>query len=359
LNPKDMEKFVDQFANATPAQRAALLNGSYSSTFKVINEALTTQKAVLDTTAEAIKSGKLDLSKPVEGTGAIKNSDVTNYKQILASVGNNVATDLASTSLSAANMVGSALGLDTSDIERVQKLMTTDKNKQMDKLVGMEKNAAAGFTSTIETAFSYALGGAPGAIGALTAFAANNAWLEGKEAGLSNTDNAIRTATMASFEAVGEALGIPGLNRLMKGVPMTGSPAEIVNAVKNFGIAMGNEQVAELLTTTAQFAVDKFANFGLGKNATFQDYSDALKDTVLTTAFSVGGSATIGQATRSLQAASTAPTTQLWSQDLPSEIWNRIKDSGVSQSEIDSLKSSLRNSFGSNNYTIQQAQENF
>lgn len=359
LSAKDMAKFVDQFANATPAQRAALLNGSYSSTFKVINDALTTQKTVLDNTAEAIRSGRLDLSKPIEGTGSIKPSDVTNYRQILSSMGTNIATDIASTALTGANIVGSALGLDTSDIEKTQKLLSTDKNKQMDKLVGLEKNAAAGFASAIESAFSFALGGAPAAIGVLTSFAANNAWLEGKEAGLSNQDNAIRTATMAAIEAAGEAIGIPGLSRLMKGVPMTGNPAEIVNAVKNFSLGMGNQQVSELVSTAASFAVDKFANFGLGKNATYQDFADALKDTVLTTAFAVGGTATIGQASRALQATSTEPTTQLWSQNLPDEIWNRIKDSGVSQSEVDALKSNLRSSFGSDNYTVQQIQENF
>jgi hypothetical protein len=113
---------------------------------------------------------------------------------------------------------------------------------------------------------------------------------------LTPEENGMRTAAMTTLETVGEMLGIPGMKILMKGIPLTGSPGQIVNYVKNAALAMGNEQLSELATTVAQFSVDKFADFGLNKNASFDDFKQALQDTVLATTAAVGSASGIATA---------------------------------------------------------------
>jgi hypothetical protein len=172
---------------------------------------------------------------------------------------------------------------------------------------------AGGIASGLESIGSFAATGPVGALMTLGAIAANNSWQEGSTTWMDNTgktyatkeeairiagqsnisqlttdDNMKRTAVMTALEIAGEAAGIPGMRLLMKGIPLTGSTGQIVNAVKGFGVGLANEQVSELLTTTAQMAADKWTSFGLGKDATLADFTKALQDTALATTAAVG-----------------------------------------------------------------------
>ena len=127
----------------------------------------------------------------------------------------------------------------------------------MSKLVGNEKVVAGGLASFIESTAAWTIGGPVTALASLGAIAANNTWLEGSTAvidskgyaykdadeahangvwtfrKLTTLENAQRTALMTSLEIGGEALGIPGMSKLMKGIPIGGTAGEIANAVKN------------------------------------------------------------------------------------------------------------------------------
>jgi galactitol-specific phosphotransferase system IIB component len=88
-------------------------------------------------------------------------------------------------------------------------------------------------------------------------------------------------------------------------------------------------------------AVDKMKNIGLGQNATAQNVADAMKDTLFTTLWAVGGSSTVGSASNALKSVSTDPIPQFQSQVLPEDLWARAKDAGVSTEKINALKNEV------------------
>lgn len=345
LTKSEMSKFIDTFSSATPEQRQRLLTGPDALTFKAINSMLT----------EALPNVKF--TPNTTGTGTLKESDLTNYSGILKAGANTAAADIAGLATRGVQVLGDVFGMDTSTLAKAQDLLTKDKDTMMSKLVGNEKAVAGGIASGIESAVSYTIGGPAAAIGSLTGIAANNAWIEGEKAGLSTMENAQRTAVMATLEAAGEAVGLPGLSRLMKGVPAGATSDQIIAYVKNAGLAMGNEQVSELATTAAQFAVDKFASYGLGKNATFSDFTDALKDTAVSTVFAVGSAGSIGSATRALQNTSTAPTEVIRTEVTPDVAWKRATDAGLTAEDLSGIKTLVQNSINNGDMTTSEAKQ--
>ncbi len=366
LTEKEMASFVDNYVKATPEQRAGLLRGADSATYKVINDYLQNYNGVAEKT-----SGQA--YQPVFATGEIKNSNYTDYIGTVKTGIRAAGNDLVGLATRAGQVMGEVLGYDTPMLDKLQTLMTEDKEKRMNQLVGNERVVAGGIASGISSALSWTLGGPVGAVATLGGIAANNAWIEGSNAVIdskgrtwNNADeakangvftftkltpeqNGLRTAVMTSLEIAGEALGVPGMSKLMKGIPITGDVNAIVNAVKNFGIGLGNEQVSELLTTTAQMAADKYLSVGLGKNATFEDYVNALRDTAIATTAAVGTAGSASTALQNLRNA--ANTANPFSEDtretsvtpsLPS--LNQVyKSMGVQQYDIDQVAKGIQN----------------
>jgi hypothetical protein len=321
FNPADLTKaemanFVSAYSNATPAQQQAMLKGADQDTFKVID-------AMLNETTKYNPTGKVTNVAPDTATDTLKAYE----KPFLATavdVGkgalNQVATDVSGLGVRGAQFLGDLMGQDTDALADVQKLLADDKDKSMSKLIGNEKVVAGGIASGIESALSWAMGGPLASVAMNAATVANNTWVEGaskwisdkgdvfssqeeaRSQGVSDVrkltpeENGMRTAAMTSLETVGEMLGIPGMKLLMKGIPLTGSPGQIINYIKNATLAMGNEQAAELATTVAQFSLDKFASFGLNQSASFDDFKQALQDTVLATTAAVGSASGIATA---------------------------------------------------------------
>lgn len=350
LNPADltkseMNKFIESFANATPEQRQKMLTGTDSMTYKAINSML----------GQALPNAKF--TPDTVGTGTLKESDFTNYKGILKTAANTAAADIAGLAVRGVQAIGDVFGLDTATLAKAQDLLTKDKDTMMSKLVGNEKAVAGGLASGVESAVAYTLGGPAAAIGSLTGIAANNAWIEGEKAGLSTEENMQRTAVMATLEAAGEAVGLPGLSRLMKGVPAGATADQIVAYAKNAGLALGNEQISELATTAAQFAVDKWASYGLGKNATMSDFTDALKDTAVSTVFAVGSAGSVGAATRALKNTSAAPTEVIRTEVTPEVAWKRATDAGMTAEDLSSIKSAVQASINNGDMTTTQAKD--
>jgi hypothetical protein len=300
LTKDEMAKFVNTYANATDAQKATLLKGADSMTFKVID-------TLLKQTAALNPTGKGDVAAPAGSTDlkAWDKGSIATAVDVAKAAGNVAAADIAGLGVRGAQFLGDLMGQDTNSFAGVQNLLVNDKDKSMSKLVGNEKVVAGGIASGVESAVAFTLGGPYAAVATIAGVVANNSWVEGSNAGLSVTDNAKRTAAITSIEVAGELLGIPGMKAIMKGIPVTGSVTQIVDTLKRFGGGLLSENATELLTTVAQFGVDKFATFGLSKDATFDDFQTALKDTIIATTSAVGTSSGIATATRAASGAST------------------------------------------------------
>jgi hypothetical protein len=300
LTKDEMAKFVSTYANATDAQKAILLKGADSMTFKVID-------TLLKQTAALNPTGAGDVAAPAGSTSlkAWDKGSIATAVDVAKAAGNVAAADIAGLGVRGAQFLGDLMGQDTNSFAGVQNLLVNDKDKSMSKLVGNEKVVAGGIASGVESAVAFTLGGPYAAVATIAGVVANNSWVEGSNAGLSVTDNAKRTAAITSIEIAGELLGIPGMKAIMKGIPVTGSVTQIVDTIKRLGGGLISENASELLTTVAQFGVDKFATFGLNKDATFDDFQTALKDTIIATTAAVGTSSGIATATRAASGAST------------------------------------------------------
>ena len=397
LNPADltkgeMTKFVDSYAKADPIQRAAMLKGADSSTFKAID-------AVLGQTARYNPTG--EVAGPYAGptSGSISAYDPTKVQSVFDAIKTggkvaNTALDLvaydgAGVITRSAQLLRDSLGLDTETADKIQQFWSDSKNKSLKSLAtDNQRVVAGGIASGLESIASFAAAGPAGALITLGSIAANNAYQDGatnwmdksgksystkeeaiRAAGASNIrqltseENMKRTAVMTAIEIAGEAAGIPGMSRLMKGIPLTGSTGEIVNAVKNFGLGFANEQASELLTTTAQMAADKWTSFGLGKDATVDDYVKALRDTALATTAAVGTAGSISTATRNMMDMknysnpfSTNTGLDTVSPTVPS-LKEAAKQLGISESEYSTIQTSIQNSVRAGNYFVDPAKD--
>ena len=294
LNKKSMQSWVDAYVKATPTQQAAMLKGQDKSTFTVIDTLLRQTQQYNPTGAPSI----------TKNTGEIiATSPVTNYWGVVTTGANLAAADLAALGVRGVDIVGKSLGYDSKTTSDILRLLDKDKETQLSKLVGYEKSSAGGVASGITSAAAYLSGGKWASVAANTGIAANNAWMEGNKAGLNVFDNSARTAVMATMEMVGETLGIPGMDKIMKGIPVRGGVDAMIAGVKRAGAGLMTEEASELLTTTMQFTADKYASFGLGKESTVEDFAQALKDTVVATATAVGSSGSIATSTNNLNKA--------------------------------------------------------
>lgn len=297
LSANDMNRYVDLYVSATPEQRAALLNGADKMTFQVIDRMLK------DYSGTGKKLEGTTFTQPA-GIGSISESDFVNTKQILKTGFENAGADLAALGVRGVQVIGNVLGLDTTQADRVQELLTDKKNTNMSKLAGDEKSVAAGLASGIQSGASWILGGPFASVATIGGVVANNSWIEGAKAGLTPAQNGMRTAVMTALEVAGEMLGIPGMKQIMKAIPITGDSSAILNSLKEKAGGFVNEQFAEILTTTGQMAADKWTSFGLGQNATFDDYMTGLRDTVIATTAAVGSAGTMGSVAGNIREAS-------------------------------------------------------
>jgi len=345
LNPVSMLAFVEAYRNASPSQRTALLQGADKATFQSIDNVLNDtikwnpKGAILnpaqpnavyndpfsnpmgDPMAEYAGSVKSDSHALTEVFDTIKNGGKISNAAFTVLTG-----DIVGLAARGTQFLANALGEDTTTIDKVQDMMSNMKTTSLSKLAGNDAVIAGGIASGIESLGAFALG--PARLAALGAIAANATWIEGAKTWIDTTnnktydskeeavkaagtnirqltmmENALRTAMMTSLEILGEAVGIPGMKVLMKGIPFGGGSKEIINYVKTAGLALGNEVWSEEMTTAAQMAADKWEGYGLGRNATAADLVNAMKDTALATIFAVGTSTSGASVSANLRAA--------------------------------------------------------
>ena len=159
----------------------------------------------------------------------LKASDQTNPLNVIKAGFSQAGSDIAGLGVRGAQFLGSVLGFDTSGLNQVQNLLQNSSQVDMNKLVGQEKNVAGAISSTIESVGSAMVGGPMAAVPAMGAIVANNSWVEGAKAGLDNTQNAIRTTLMSSAEMLGEAIGVPGMSKVLNNLPKTATASDIIN----------------------------------------------------------------------------------------------------------------------------------
>ena len=337
LNPADltkgeMTKFVDTYANANALQRAAMLKGADQLTFKAIDQ-------VLGETAKYNPTGEIPKAYSGPTTGSITaynpdNEDVNTRLLDAVRTGSKVSNaaltiatgDVAGVATRSAQLLRDVLGYDNTTATAIQEFWDNSKDKALNKLSTDDQRViAGGIASGLESTGAWLIGGPVGALISLGSIAANNSFEEGRTTWLDNNnktyktkedailmagesnirqltiaENMQRTAIMTSLEIAGEAAGIPGMKLLMKGIPLTGSVGNIINSIKNSALGMVGEQGSEFLTTVAQMAVDNFSSFGLQQNASGEDWLNAIKDTALATAVSVGTAGSIATAKNNL-----------------------------------------------------------
>lgn len=115
---------------------------------------------------------------------------------------------------------------------------------------------------------------------------------DGKARGLDTAQSATRAAAFAAFEIIGERFGLGAQLQAIKGAARGMANDQII---KFMGESLLKEIPGELLTTTGQFAVDKWAPAGmaLNPNATLSDYIKQVADTIAQTVMQ-GGMMTAG-----------------------------------------------------------------
>jgi len=325
LNRAEYAAYVDSYLNATDAQRQLMLKGNDRMTYGVIDGVLKNAPQMIQQAADA------KFFYP-SASGTLTASEYTNYLQVMKAAGSQVAGDIANLAVTGLQGLNATFGYDTATLDRIKQLIAEDSDTEMSKLVGNEKVIAGGLASGITSAASWMIGGPALSIATIGAITANNSWLEGSTAvidsrgfaykdaaeaqangvwtfrALTTSENAYRTALLTSLEIAGESVGVPGMSKIMKGIPIGGTTGDIVNAVKNYSLGMGSEVITEILTTTAQMAADKISTFGLGQNATWADYQQAVQDTTLATMVAVGTSGSMATVRNNLRAASIATT---------------------------------------------------
>ena len=392
LTKGEMVKFVDAYSSASPIQRAAMLKGVDSPTYKVI-DTLLAENARYNPSGAAytpsFSSASETLAYNPTGVNRVLDSIKTGSKVFDAATRIAVG-DVAGVVTRGAQLLRSSIGLDNETADKIQQFWSDSKDKPLRRLETDDQRVfAGGMASGLESVGGLLLGGTMGSLFTIGAITANNAYQEGLTTWIDSNgrayasredavsvgkggdirqltpeENMMRTAVMTSLEIAGEAAGLPGMARLLKSIPMTGSAGGIVNAVKNAAVVFGNEQVSEFLTTTAQMAADKWLNFGLGRSATLDDYTKAIQDTALATTAAVGTAGSIRTAISNMQNIKNysnpfSTNTGLDSVDptVPS-IKEAAANLGISESDISNIQSNVTNSVRSGNSNINSAQNN-
>ncbi|MBB6578938.1 hypothetical protein HNP33_003043 [Comamonas odontotermitis] len=139
-------------------------------------------------------------------------------------------------------------------------------------------------------------GGQALVLGGIAAQSFGQEYAEGREKSLSVADATKRAALFAAFEVIGERFGLGHQLDALRGAAK-GMPSDQIAGLLFH--ALSKEVPGEVLTTTGQFATDKFTQMGLNKGATFNDYLGQVADTIVQTLMQggimAGGTSGVGK----------------------------------------------------------------
>lgn len=160
-----------------------------------------------------------------------------------------------------------------------------------DFLVRNFENAVASTLSNLPAlAFGVLTGSSVPALAAMGLQVFGEEYNTGRQKGLEASDATMRASVMGAAEIIGEQFGI---GALLKGLRAAADGVATPQLARFFAQHMLREIPGEQLTTAIQFANDKFPQYGLQKQATFDDYlgqvADTLAATVMQGAMMTGG----------------------------------------------------------------------
>lgn len=127
---------------------------------------------------------------------------------------------------------------------------------------------------------------------------------DGRAKGQTTAQAATRASLFAAFEVVGGKFGLGERMEAMK-IAARGMPSDEI--AKLLWASLKKEVPGEVLTTSGQFATDKFAGMGVGLNpdATFDDYlkqvADTIKQTLMQSVLMGAGTTGVSKAVRYLK----------------------------------------------------------
>jgi hypothetical protein len=113
----------------------------------------------------------------------------------------------------------------------------------------------------------------------------------GKAAGLSYAERTTRAGINGVAEIIGEKIGMPSFAKVFKDITK-GVPTD--QLLKDLAKHVAREIPGEELTTAIQFSNDKFAPYGLNKEAGLQQYLGQAADTLVQTVMQAGAMGSVG-----------------------------------------------------------------
>lgn len=127
-------------------------------------------------------------------------------------------------------------------------------------------------------------------LGGMAAQSFGQEYSTGRSRGLDGADAAKRASLFAAFEVIGEKFG---LGNTLKALRMAGKGASTNDLMEVMVKGMAKEVPGEVLTTSGQFVTDKNKEFGLNKEAGWEEYinqvADTIGQTVIQTGMMIGG----------------------------------------------------------------------
>ncbi|MGE8446461.1 MAG: PLxRFG domain-containing protein [Comamonas sp.] len=141
-------------------------------------------------------------------------------------------------------------------------------------------------------------GGQALVLGGIAAQSFGQEYAEGREKKLTVADATKRAGLFAAFEVIGERFGLGHQLDALRGAAK-GMPSDQIAGLLFH--ALSKEVPGEVLTTSGQFATDKFTQMGLNRGATFNDYLGQVADTIVQTLMQggimAGGTSGVGKVT--------------------------------------------------------------
>lgn len=172
---------------------------------------------------------------------------------------------------------------------------------QKDFLARNMEGAVSSIAQQIPLLMSGATLGQAGVLAGMGLQSFGQEYADGKAAGQTSAQAAARAGTFAAFEVIGEKFGLKETLQAIKGAAR-GMPSDQIAGF--LWAALKKEVPGEFLTTTGQFATDKWAPGGvaLNPNATGEDYlkqmADTFTQTIMQAGMMTGGTTGVSTAVR-------------------------------------------------------------
>lgn len=286
-------------ATATPEQKKAILDRpDYIGQYAALNEPGVAARAEM-LRQDALKAGATpEAAKAFGERNAVVNDEdarkatfdfdtAAEYKDA-SILSRGVAKGVKQLSQSAGGILqlgADVLGLDATEIAEVNKRLKGEVDAIGDAKTAFAKNLENAISSTVVQLPGFAAGIVKASTAIPLMFigaqSLGQEYSDGLQGGLTKPEALTRASYFASFEVIGELVGMPSFGRVAKAMFAGQPPGVFARLVFDH---IKKEQGGELLTTTMEDAFDKFAPMGMRKDMTWEDYFEDVRSTIIQTA---------------------------------------------------------------------------